>query len=112
MSLFADYIKERENKNIIESDNGFATYSIYDNGECYVQDIFVRSDMRGSKLAASMTNQIAEIARNSDCHTLIGSADINDKNCSKNIKSMIEYGMIVYKTVGTIIFLKKDLGVK
>jgi ribosomal protein S18 acetylase RimI-like enzyme len=111
MSLFADYIAEREDKSIIESDDGFATYKIFDNGECYLQDIYVVPSQRKSGLATIMTDRVVEIAKEHGCKTLIGSVCVDDQNCTRNMKVFLAYGMQIHKIIGTVIFLKKDIGV-
>jgi GNAT superfamily N-acetyltransferase len=111
MSLFSDYINEREGKQILESDKGFATYKIFDNGECYLQDIYVIPDERKSGLATEMADKVVEIAQEHGCKTLIGSVCIDDLNCTRNMKVFLAYGMQMHKIIGTMIFLKKDIGV-
>lgn len=109
MSLYKDYIKEREDKDIVESDNGFATFKMFENKECYLQDLYVVPSHRQSGLATEMADQIVEIAKENGCDTLIGSVCSTDKHATRNMKIFLAYGMQIYKTVGTIIFLKKKI---
>lgn len=112
-SVYAKYLKEREDKDIIESEKGFATYKIFDNGECYLQDIYVIPDERKSGLATEMTDKVVEIAKERKCNLLLGSVCTNDKYATRNMKVFLAYGMEIYNNVGTMIFLKKDIsGVK
>jgi GNAT superfamily N-acetyltransferase len=111
MSLYADYLKEREDKDIIESDKGFATFKTFDNGECYLQDIYVIPSERKSGLATEMTNKIVAIAKERGCSLLVGSVCVDDKNATRNMKVFLAYGMEIYRNVGTMVFLKKDIGV-
>lgn len=112
MSLYADYIKEREGKHILETDKGFATYFLYDNGECYIQDIYIAPDFRKTGLSTKMVDEIVEIAKENKCHTLLGSICIDDKNATVNMKIWLNYGFCINKIVGPLIFLKKDIGVE
>lgn len=112
MSLYADYIKEREDKEIIESDKGFATFKIFDNGECYLQDIYVVPNHRKSHYATEMTDKVVAMAREKGCNILIGSVCTDDKYATRNMKVFLAYGMEIYKTVGIMIFLKKNIGVE
>lgn len=112
-SLYAMYIKEREDKDIIESDKGFATYKIFDNGECYLQDIFVLPNFRKDGLATQMANEVVDIAKEHGCHTLIGSVCTDTNYSTRNLQVFLAYGMQVHKIIGNLIFLKKDIaGVK
>jgi ribosomal protein S18 acetylase RimI-like enzyme len=109
MSLYGNYIRERENMGIVESDKGFATYCFYDNGECYLKDLYVTPEFRKTHVATEMADEVCRIAMDANCHTLLGSVDVNDKNVTRNLKIFLGYGMEVYKTVGTLIFLRKGL---
>lgn len=108
-SLYAQYIRERENKDIIESDKGFATFKTFHNGECYLQDLYVVPSERKTGLATEMANKIVEIAKERGCNTLIGSVSTEDQHATKNLKIFLNYGMEIYKIVGTMIFLKKNI---
>lgn len=109
MSLYAQYLAEREEKEIIESDKGFATFKTFENGECYLQDIFVVPKQRQSGLATEMANKVVEIAKERGCNKLIGSVCVDDKNATRNMTVFLAYGMQIYKNVGTMIFLSKDI---
>lgn len=108
-SLYADYINEREDKEIVESDKGFATFKCFENGECYLQDLYVVPSERKTGLATQMTDQVVEIARERGCNLLVGSVCTDDKYATRNMKVFLAYGMQIYKNVGTMIFLKKEL---
>lgn len=109
MSLYKDYISEREDKQIVESDKGFATYKIFDNGECYLQDLYVAPEYRKTGLATEMTNMIVSIAKANDCHTLVGSVCTDDKYATRNMQVFLSYGMHISKNIGNMIFLNKDI---
>jgi hypothetical protein len=109
MSLYADYIKEREDKCIVENDCGFATYSIYPNGECYLQDIYVVPAERKSGFATTMTDLVVCIAKEKGCHTLVGSVCTDDKHATRNMKVFLAYGMQIHKVIGNMIFLNKNI---
>lgn len=110
MSLFADYIKEREGKNVIENDHGFASYSINkQTGVCYVQDIYVIPEKRSSGLALQMVNHIVEIAKRDGCKHLMGSVAPSAKNSQNSLRLLIEYGLRLHSSHDNIIFFIKDL---
>ncbi len=108
-SLYAQYIAEREDKDIIETDKGFATYRIFNNGECYLQDIFVIPSERKTGLCFKMADKIVEIAKEQACHTLVGSVCVDDKNATRNMKVLLAYDMEISKTIGNMIFFKKNI---
>lgn len=110
-SLYAQYIKEREGKEIIESDEGFATYQFFDNGECYLQDLYVIPEKRKSGLATDMADQVVRKAIEKGCDTLLGSVCVDANDPTRNMKVFLAYGMQVSKIVGNMIFLRKKIGV-
>ena len=109
MSLYAEYLKERENKTIIESENGFITYQIFDNGICYIQDIYVIPEMRKSGLTTSMQNAVIEIAKSKLCHTLIGSVCLDTNEPTRNLQILLNDGWQLDKIGGNMIFVHKKI---
>jgi hypothetical protein len=109
MSLYSEYVKERENFDTVESESGFATYQIYDNGECYIKDIFVTKEARNTKLSYEMEEQINNIAKLKNCHTLIGSVCLDGFNSSKSLQILLNDKWLIYKIVGNMIFVKKEV---
>ena len=66
MSHFANYIKERQNKEIIEDESGFATY-YFIMPDCYIEDIYVIPEKRKAGIAAKYADKIAKIAQEKNC---------------------------------------------
>lgn len=110
MSHYANYIREREDKGIIENEKGFVTYKIFDNGEIYLQDIYVAPEYRTSGVATELADKVVEIGREHGSKLLVGSVCVDDLNATRNMKVFLAYGMQIYKNVGIMIFLKKDIG--
>lgn len=108
-SLYGQYLAEREDKEIIESNEGFATYKIFSNGECYLQDLYVIPEKRKSGLATEMANKVVEIAKERGCKTLIGSVCSDDKSATRNMKVFLTYGMQIHNIIGNMIFLQKNI---
>lgn len=108
MSLFGDYIKQRENKDIIETDKGFATYSVVKDG-IYIEDIFVSSDYRHSHEAARMADQIAIIAKEKGLNKLFGSISPTANHSTSSLKVLLAYGFQLDSATNNFILLKKDI---
>lgn len=108
MSLFGDYIKQREGKDIIESDKGFATYSVVKDG-IYIEDIFVSADHRHSGEAARMADQIADIAREKGLKRLYGSVSPSANNSTASLKVLLAYGFKLNSSTNNFIWMEKDL---
>lgn len=91
MSLFAEYLKEREGIDTLELEEGFATYQI--RGElCYVIDIFVQRAARRSRVGELLADTVSDIARAQGCKTLYGSIAPKFPGATESMKALIWYG--------------------
>ncbi len=90
--MFADYIKERKNMGCVESDIGFATYSIFDTGECYIEDIYVKPEHRISGAASKLADEIIVKAKEQNCTVLTGSVVPSAKGSTTSLKVLLAYG--------------------
>lgn len=109
MSLYGQYIKEREDYEILEDSEGFCTYKILDNGECYIRDIYVIPELRRSNKAESMANKVAEIAIREGCKLLVGSVCTISKDPTTSLKVLLAYGMKFHSIQDNMIYLIKEL---
>lgn len=107
-SLFALYLKERTNKEIIETEKGFATYYYLPDG-CYIEDIFVKKEFRRSGEASKMTDQIAKIAKEKGFNKLYGTVVPTAKGSNDSLKALQAYGFEIYNSDQTFIWLKKGI---
>lgn len=108
MSLYGDYIKERANREIIESDIGFATY-YYLNDGCYVEEIYVKPEFRKSNEASKMADKISEIAKENDYKKLYGTVCPTANGATNSLKVLLAYGFSLDSCINNLIILKKDL---
>lgn len=108
MSLYAKYINERENKEIIETEQGFATYFYIDSG-VYIQDIYVSSDQRQSGVAASFADQIAKLAKSKGYSKMYGSVRIGTKGATDSLKVLLAYGFELDSAGTNGIVMVKDI---
>lgn len=108
MSLYADYLKERSNREIIEDDKGFATF--YINGDtAYIEDIFVKKEYRKSGAASNYADQIVVIAKERQCKKLYGTVIPSANNSTISLKVLLGYGFELDNCLNNIIVLKKDI---
>lgn len=111
MSLYAEYYKERENVDAIETDYGFVTYQFLPHKRCLLRDLYITPSQRNQGLARSLIIQVSDLATEQECNTLIGSVCIDAYDPTKGLSLLISCGMKLDQVVGNMIFLKKDLGV-
>lgn len=108
MSHYANYIKEREGFDTLETEHGFATYLAKDNS-VYLRDIYVAPEQRRSNVAAKLADQVAAIAKEQGCKLMIGSVDINDKQADRNSRVLVAYGMRFMKQQGSMLYFVKEI---
>lgn len=106
--LYADYIKERENKEIVYNEFGFATYRILGD-ECYIQDIFIKKENRKEGHAKNLADKIAEIASLHGCKYLTGSTVPSMNGSTDSLKAMLAYGFKLLSSEKDFIVLIKEL---
>lgn len=109
MSLYAQYITERTNDLILETDKGFATYRYVPGDKVYIIDIFVLPEHRKRGHAAELANAIAKEAFDSrKAHTMIGTVIPSAKGSTQSTRVLLAFGMkLVSSTTDLIIFEKK-----
>lgn len=111
MSLYAEYIKEREGKSVLETDNGFATYAFCGSNkeECYIIDIYVKPEKRKDGEATKLANTIAEIAKQFGCKYLSGSVDPQANGATESLKVLLSYGFSLVGIGNNLIWFRKDI---
>jgi len=111
MSLYAEYIRERESLEIIEHEDGFVTYKIVGK-ECFLADMYVRPHQRGNSLFKRLIYELCKIARANKCDHISTNIHTLDVNCSRAIKAALKVDFsIINANNGTILLVKK-LGVQ
>lgn len=108
MSMYSDYVKEREDFETIETWQGFATYKITGK-ECYIRDIYVTKDFRKSAVASEMADQIAVIAKKQDCTQLLGSVSLAANGANASIKVLLAYGFELQSAQNGFLVFKKEI---
>lgn len=109
MSLYAEYIRERLGDHIIEVDQGFATYRYINGNQCYIVDIYIRTESRKMHLAATLADRIVEIAKTCGCTELIGSVVPSAKGSTESLKVLLGYGMKLASCEDNLIIFKKEI---
>lgn len=112
-SLYGEYIKEREGRDIVETEGGFATYvyvSHKDMGKCcYIVDIYTRPDFRSTGLGQELANDIKARAVAEGCKYLIGSVDPRANNATKSLELLLKFGFELHCIEGPLVYFKMKL---
>jgi GNAT superfamily N-acetyltransferase len=109
LSLYGQYVIEREGMEIIESPIGFATYYFVEK-ECYIKDIFVLKDHRKTGEATHLADEITKIAKSKGCTKLYGTICPTAKGSTESMKVLLAYGFKLDSSVSNFIALVKELG--
>lgn len=108
MSLFADYIKERGVKSIVENEAGFLTFII--NGqECYIEDLYVAPSHRKQHLASEMADEAVAHAKAAGCKVLTGSVVPSARGSTESVKVLLAYGFRIAQSQSNIIYFVKEI---
>lgn len=108
MSLYSQYLKERTNKQILETEQGFVTYQIFGK-ECYIEDIFVIPSLRKERVATKLADEVSEIAKTQGCTHLTGSVCLTSSNSTQSLKVLLGYGMTLLKSEINMIYFVKEI---
>lgn len=109
MSLYANYIRERTNDEIIETDTGFATYRFLNEKQVYLVDIFILPEHRKLGDASAISDSICRLAKERGCTELLGSVVPSTKGSTESLKVLLAYGMRLDSAANDLIIFKKDI---
>ena len=108
MSLYGDYIKAREGREIIEDEDGFATYKIFGE-ECYIADVYVRPESRKNLKSWKYIDQIREIAREKGCKCLTTTVVPVLEGSTFSTMAILQYGFRLHSSKENMIIFVKEL---
>jgi len=109
VSLYASYLRERTNDEIIEKEFGFASYRFLNDKQVYIIDLYVRPAHRKEGLAAQMADDIAAFAKAKGCTEMLGTVVPSTKHATSSLKVLLAYGMILQSASNDLIIFKKDI---
>jgi GNAT superfamily N-acetyltransferase len=109
LSLYSQYILERTDRLILETEYGFATYVYLPDNTVYIEDIFVLPEYRKKGIASQFADEIVELARNKGCKKVIGSVVPSAKTSTDSMKTLLAYGMKIESSVNNFITLSKEI---
>lgn len=110
MSLYAEYILERTNDLIVETESGFATYRyINDNKTCYIVDIYTVPSERKKGAAALLADHIALEAKEKGCTELWGTVVPSAKGATASLRVLLAYGFELLSSTDNLIVFRKGL---
>lgn len=110
MSLYADYLSERTNDEIIEYPDGFASFRYVEDGKTvYIVDIYTKPESRKTGFAKDLANEIAGIAKERGCTSMIGTVKPSAKGSTSSLKVLLAYGMRLDRSGDDFIIMRKEI---
>lgn len=107
-TLFAQYIKERLNQEVIENESGFIIYNI--NGKsCFLAEMYIKPDSRKSGLFIELLNELKELAVENDCEHITATIHQYDKGATNSLSSAFKYGFKIHQAHNNIITIILNL---
>lgn len=107
-SLYSQYLRERTDIQIFETEAGFATYSIAGE-ECYIRDLYVVHSARQKGCAKKIADVVVSIAKEKGCTYLVGSICPSTNGADISLKVLIAYGMKLHSARENLIIFKKEI---
>jgi hypothetical protein len=107
--MYADYIRENTFGDVIETDQGFASFVFPDAESCYIKDIYVKPEYRMTHKASDISAIIEGLAKERGCKKLLGSVVPSAKNSTRSLKVLLAYGFTLQSSSNDFILFQKDL---
>src|SRR5690606_2702803 len=99
MKLYAEYIKEREDRECLYNDYAFLTYKVYPNTkEVSVYDIFTSNENRGSFALKNLIRKFYAEMKKCGISRVYGFTDPDSIGWKKSETMMLKYGFEKIKT--------------
>lgn len=108
MSLWADYVSEVLDREVVEREFGFASFVIKDT-DCYLEDLYVPPVFRGHHVAHRLADEVKKIARKRGCRTLTTTINCTFKDPTTSLKTSLAYGFKIYSTAVNVIVLRMEV---
>lgn len=106
--FYFEYLKEKENFDVVQIPQGFATYKIIGE-ECYLRDIYVAPEFRHSNKAKELSEKVRAEAMKAGCKFLTGSVCLASNNPTRSMKAILGDGFEVVTYKDNLIWFMKKL---
>lgn len=108
MSLWAEYVSERLNWSVIESEDSFVAYS-FSPPVVKIEDIYVRPHLRKTHVATKLLDEVVEIAKAQPDINVLWTQVWAGEESDRSLKACLRYGFKVLTTDSGRIILGKDI---
>lgn len=110
MSHYANYIKEKDGIETIETPVGFITYKFLDDGKTvYIFDCYIKPKSRGQGHCWKFVNIVECKAKEKGYTTNLTSVQLSIPKASRNILTYMGYGYEIISAKDGIVYLSKEI---
>ena len=110
MKLYTQYLKEREDMDVVCVEHGFATYKKVSEDTYYLVDVFVEKLYRRNGIASELNELVTQIALQDGAKKLLGSVDITKPNVTGSMAVILANGYKYSHANGNGIYFIKEIG--
>lgn len=107
-SHFADYMLERENAEIIETEKGFVCFKFEDEN-CIITDIYIAPEFRNGQVGRDFGKQVEEKAKEKGLDCVYCYADKNALNFNDSVNFILKNKYIIQNIDGNLVYFKKGI---
>lgn len=107
-SLYAKYIKEREDADVIENEHGFLTYKVIGK-ELAIDNLYVDSNYRKSGCCFSLVQEVEEIAKKQRCEIITGTIHLIDPGANITVQAALRIGFKIHSANNNKIIIYKNI---
>lgn len=108
MKMYAAYLKERQNVDLVEVEHGFATYSLEEN-YIYLQDLYVVPEKRKEGIGVELMNIVAQIGKEAGKDRMLGSVSPSTKFSTTMTQIMFGLNFKILSSSQDIIYFVKEI---
>lgn len=108
MSLYSQYVKEREGAETVKTEKGFYSYRLADN-HLFIVDLYVAPEYRAEKLDSEFGKELEAIAKENGKSVILCAASTGALNASDAINFILANGYEIIKVTQQEIYFKKEI---
>ena len=107
-TLYAKYIKDRQDGEILENEFGFITYRIVEK-ECFIMDMCIDTSKRGRGFGKILVYDLERIALEKGCDVISANVHLWDKGASNTMLAALTVGFEIAQANNNVILIIKKL---
>lgn len=108
-NLYIDYLKERQNAEVLEHEHGLFVYTFLGDGKLYLQDMYVEPEHRRTGVSHILFARLLKIAKEKEITTIIGSTDIQANNAEAGLLAALSVGFKITGIDKNMIWYSKEI---